>query len=225
MIDAFPDGTWKEKLRELLSSPMMAGFWTVLQEEWESGEVYPPPPLVFRAFELTPFEETKVVLVGQDPYFKPRQANGLAFSAEPWQKTPPSLRNILQELSDDLGILSDHGDLLPWTEQGVLLLNRVLTVDRRGKAWSHCDRGWELLTTAAVRHLSSSEQPVVYLLWGQKAQVLERVIDEHSKYNVILKAAHPSPHSARRGFFGSHPFSTTNLALEAMGAKPIDWSL
>ena len=172
---------------------------------------------------MTPFSDVKVVILGQDPYHGPNQAHGLSFSVLPGVDIPPSLRNIYKELESDLGIKPvNHGYLKKWAEQGVLMLNSVLTV-RNGQAFSHKGKGWERLTDAAIEKLSSRPGPVVFILWGRAAQDKISLID--TTKNIVLKSAHPSPLSASRGFFGSRPFSKTNQALIAMGEKPIDWQL
>lgn len=178
---------------------------------------------IFEAFEWTPFDQVKVCILGQDPYHGPHQAHGCSFSVLPGVKLPPSLINIYKELKNDLGIEPvNHGYLKKWADQGVLLLNTVLTV-RDGIAFSHRGKGWEQLTDQAIIALSQRTQPVVFILWGKAAQNKISLID--TKRNIVLQSAHPSPLSAHRGFFGSRPFSKTNAALEAMGEKPIDWQL
>ncbi|GAY72721.1 uracil-DNA glycosylase, family 1 [Lentilactobacillus kosonis] len=178
---------------------------------------------IFEAFKLTPFSKVKVVILGQDPYHEPNQAHGLSFSVLPGVKVPPSLRNIYKELQSDLGIKPvNHGYLTKWAQQGVLMLNSVLTV-RNGQAFSHKGKGWEQLTDAAIRKLSERDQPVVFILWGRAARDKISLIDTET--NIVIQSAHPSPLSASRGFLGSKPFSKTNEALIAMGEEPIDWQL
>jgi len=185
--------------------------------------VYPSEEELFSAFRLTPYDEVKVLLLGQDPYHGPGQAHGLAFSVQPGVKPPPSLVNIFKELQSDLGLPKPKdGSLVPWSKQGVLLLNAVLTV-REGQANAHEGKGWERFTDAVIQKVSDKKEPVVFLLWGSYAQKKEALID--TSRHVILKAPHPSPLSAKRGFFGSKPFRLINEALEKAGRGPIDWRL
>ncbi|WP_061776295.1 uracil-DNA glycosylase [Levilactobacillus senmaizukei] len=194
-----------------------------LVEEYQSHEIYPDMYHIFTAFDWTPFSQVKVVILGQDPYHNPGQAHGCSFSVLPGTKIPPSLVNIYKELNSDLGIKPvDHGYLEKWAKQGVLLLNSVLTV-RYGEAFSHKGRGWERLTDAAIAKLSERPEPVVFILWGNAARSKIKLID--TKTNIVLQSAHPSPLSANRGFFGSKPFSKTNIALKSLGETPIDWQL
>ena len=183
--------------------------------------IYPPQDQVFRALQLTPPEAVRVVLIGQDPYHGPNQANGLAFSVNPGQALPPSLRNIFKELQSDLGgDLRQNGDLSDWASQGVLLLNQVLTV-AQGQANSHQAIGWQAWTQDLVRVVNDFDQSVIFLLWGKKAQALLPLIDQ-TRHKVI-QSAHPSPLSAYRGFFGSRPFSQINQQLKASGEEPLAW--
>jgi uracil-DNA glycosylase len=185
--------------------------------------VYPPAPLTFRALELTPPEAVRVVLLGQDPYHGPGQAEGMSFSVPRGTRVPPSLRNIFKELSADLGAPAPAtGHLAPWAREGVLLLNTVLTVEA-GQAGSHRRRGWEEFTDALITHVARRDQPVVFLLWGADAQAKAPLVT--NPRHLVLTAPHPSPLSAHRGFFGTRPFSRTNAFLEASGARPIDWML
>lgn len=194
-----------------------------LIEEYRNYTVYPNPYDLFNAFHYTPYEKTKVVLLGQDPYHGPNQAHGLSFSVKKGVTPPPSLQNIFKELSDDLGYRPPkHGYLLPWAKQGVLLLNTVLSV-RRGMAGSHRGKGWEQFTDAVIRSLNDRDRPVIFVLWGRQAQAKKALITNEHHY--VLEAAHPSPFSAHRGFFGSRPFSTINRILEKEGMEPIDWRL
>lgn len=214
---------WQEVLEEEFQKAYYRKLHQFLKDEYQNQVVYPEMHHIFEAFELTPFSQVKVVILGQDPYHEPNQAHGLSFSVLPGVKIPPSLRNIYRELEDDLGIAPvNHGYLKHWAKQGVLLLNSVLTV-RKGIANSHRNRGWENLTDFAIKALSERKQPVIFILWGNSARSKKSLIDESK--NVIIESAHPSPLSARRGFFGSHPFSKTNAALEAMGERKIDWQL
>lgn len=194
-----------------------------LDREYASGQVFPPRHQIFRAFAATPFDDVRLLLLGQDPYHEQGQACGLAFSVPPNTKAPASLRNILKEYADDLQCpMPQTVDLSPWTQQGVMLLNTVLTV-REGQAASHQNKGWEAVTDAAIRALSARPKPLVFLLWGGHAQKKKPLIDA-SRHAVIM-TAHPSPLSAYRGFFGSRPFTRVNEALAKLGQPPIDWTL
>ena len=188
-----------------------------------SQKIHPDMYHIYEALELTPYEEVKVVILGQDPYHGENQAHGLSFSVQPGVKIPPSLRNIYKELYDDLGIAPvQHGNLVSWAKQGVLLLNTVLTV-REGQAYSHRGKGWERLTDTIIEKLNEREKPIVFILWGKPAQEKIKMIDKSR--HIIITSPHPSPLSASRGFFGSKPFSKTNDALLALGEEPIDWQL
>ncbi|HIX01190.1 MAG TPA: uracil-DNA glycosylase [Candidatus Ligilactobacillus excrementigallinarum] len=214
---------WQEVLASEFEKPYYAQLHQFLKNEYQNYNIHPDMYHIFQAFEWTPFAKTKVVILGQDPYHEPHQAHGLSFSVLPGVPVPPSLQNIYKELQSDLGIKPvNHGYLKKWAQQGVLLLNSVLTV-RNGQAFSHRGKGWEQLTDAAIQKLSKRPQPVVFILWGKAAQAKEKYIDTTT--NIVIKSAHPSPLSANRGFFGSRPFSKANAALEAMGEKPIDWQL
>jgi len=186
--------------------------------------VYPPQQEVFTAFAVTPFEQVKVVIIGQDPYHGPNQAHGLSFSVKPGVKIPPSLSNIYKELAQDIDgfVIPDHGYLLSWAEQGVLLLNTVLTVEA-GKAHSHKHLGWEKFTDKVIEVLNSHGNNIVFLLWGAHAQKKGSVIDRNK--HSVLTAPHPSPLSAHRGFLGCRHFSTTNNFLIQQGKQPINWQL
>ncbi|MGJ3800576.1 uracil-DNA glycosylase [Limosilactobacillus fermentum] len=194
-----------------------------LVDEYGHQQVYPEMHHIFEAFNWTPFSKVKVVILGQDPYHGPGQAHGCSFSVLPGVAVPPSLQNIYKELQADLGCPPvKHGYLRFWAEQGVLLLNSVLTV-RAGQAYSHQGHGWEQLTDAAIVALSERPTPVVFILWGRAARDKKRLID--LKRNFVVESAHPSPLSAYRGFFGSRPFSKTNQFLEMIGQAPINWQL
>lgn len=185
-------------------------------------EQYPSPDKIFEAFRFCDLKDTKVVILGQDPYHGPNQANGLAFSVNRDQKIPPSLKNIYKELKNDLNIEPpSHGDLTDWTKQGVLLLNTVLTVAEK-KPGSHYEIGWEMLTDEIIKELSKKGN-IVFILWGNKAQTKKSLIDKNT--NFIIEAPHPSPFSANKGFFGSKPFSKTNEYLKSIGKKEIDWRI
>ncbi|NBU17119.1 MAG: uracil-DNA glycosylase [Actinobacteria bacterium] len=185
--------------------------------------VHPPDAMVFRALEATPLDTTKVVVLGQDPYHGAGQANGLAFSVDRDVTVPPSLRNILREFHDDTGLpLPGHGDLRPWAEQGVLLLNTTLTV-RDGEAASHSGHGWESFTDAVIRTLDARTERTVFLLWGTHARAKRALLSNPA--HAVIESAHPSPLSARKGFFGSRPFTRTNNLLVEAGREPVDWAL
>lgn len=213
--------TWAEQLAPFTQSDQWQRLNTFLDREYASTTVYPPRPLLGEAFRLTPFDQVKVVILGQDPYHSPNQANGLAFSVNPGEPIPPSLRNIYQELESDLNLPHPrNGDLRPWAQQGVLLLNTVLSV-RAGQPHSHANQGWELMTHLAIQTLSQREEPIVFLLWGRPAQTKATLID--TSRHAIIASSHPSPLSAYRGFLGSRPFSRTNAYLTAWGHSPINW--
>ncbi|USS87786.1 uracil-DNA glycosylase [Fructilactobacillus hinvesii] len=219
----FIDNDWWPVLEPEFQKPYYQQLRQFLVHEYQTQTIYPAMQRIFQAFEWTPFSETKVVILGQDPYHGPHQAIGLSFAVEPNVAVPPSLRNIYKELENDLGIKPvNHGYLKHWADQGVLLLNSVLTV-RDGQAFSHQGHGWEQLTDYAIQKLSERPEPVVFILWGRSARNKIKLIDQET--NVVIQSAHPSPLSANRGFFGSRPFSKTNAALTAMGEAPIDWQL
>lgn len=216
--------SWKEALANEFSQPYFATLKQFLIEEKQAGRVvYPPGRDIFRSFELTPFNKVKVVILGQDPYHGPNQAHGLAFSVNYGIATPPSLKNIYQELHSDLGfVVPNHGNLEHWGKQGVLLLNTVLTV-RAHEALSHRKQGWEYFTDAVIKKLSQTHNHLVFLLWGSPAQAKATLINP--KKHLILTAAHPSPLSAHRGFLGCKHFSKANAYLIENGIEPIDWQL
>lgn len=194
-----------------------------LQEDARRHTIYPPAAEVFRALELTPLRDVRVLLLGQDPYHGPGQAEGLCFSVRRGVRLPASLRNIFRELEADVGVPPpQHGSLVRWAQQGVLLLNAVLTV-RAGAPASHQGRGWEVFTDAVIRRVAAKRSPVVFALWGAHAQRKAPLID--TARHAIVAAAHPSPLSARRGFLGTRPFSRINAALLEAGREPIDWSI
>jgi uracil-DNA glycosylase len=213
--------TWQARLRDEVEAPYFRELRAFVDAERRAHAVYPPEEEVFAALELTPFTDVRVMILGQDPYHGPGQAHGLAFSVRPGVTPPPSLRNVFRELHDDLGCpVPDGGSLVPWAEQGVLLLNAVLTV-RAGEPASHRGRGWETLTDAVIRELSARAEPLVFVLWGAYAAKKEKLID--AGRHAVIRSAHPSPLSAKRGFFGSRPFTAANAALAGFGAGPIDW--
>ncbi|HET7231583.1 MAG TPA: uracil-DNA glycosylase [Longimicrobium sp.] len=215
--------SWHPHLGPQTQEPYFAALRDFVDRERREHTVYPPENEVFSALELTPYNAVKVMILGQDPYHGPGQAHGLAFSVRPGVTPPPSLRNIFKELKSERGCpIPKHGYLVPWAKQGVLLLNAVLTV-RDGQPNSHKGKGWETFTDAAIRAVNEREQRVVFILWGGYAARKEALID--ATRHTVLKAAHPSPLSAKRGFFGSKPFSTANAALQESGQAPVDWCL
>lgn len=224
VIDVQIEPSWKRELIEEFSRPYMQELRSYLKEEMDAGKrIYPKPNQWFAAFDHTPFEKVKVVILGQDPYHGPGQAHGLCFSVQPGVTLPPSLVNIFKELKADLGInRSDHGYLASWADQGVLLLNSVLTV-REGQAASHQGKGWEQFTDKAIHLLAEKRENLVFVLWGAYAQKKGSFIDR--KKHLVLESPHPSPLSASRGFFGSRPFSKINHYLESMGLSPIQWEI
>ncbi|ACJ81526.1 uracil-DNA glycosylase [Bacillus paranthracis] len=194
-----------------------------LKEEYSTHVVYPKKEDIFNALEYTSYENTKVVILGQDPYHGPNQAHGLSFSVQPGIKTPPSLLNMYKELRDEYGYdIPNNGYLVKWAEQGVLLLNTVLTV-RQGEANSHKGKGWEHFTDRVIELLNEREKPVIFILWGRHAQAKKKLIT-NTKHHII-ESVHPSPLSARRGFFGSKPYSKVNTILANMGEREIDWEI
>ncbi|MCI1892363.1 MAG: uracil-DNA glycosylase [Schleiferilactobacillus perolens] len=213
---------WQEVLEKQFAAPYYGQLHEFLKEEYAHHTIYPEMHHIFQAFEWTPFSQVKVVILGQDPYHNPHQAHGLSFSVLPGVPVPPSLQNIYKELQADLGYPPvHHGYLKSWAQQGVLLLNSVLTV-RAGDAFSHAGKGWETLTDAAIKALSA-RGGVVFILWGNAAKKKIPLIDKAR--NRIIASAHPSPLSASRGFFGSRPFSRANAALAELGESPINWQL
>ncbi len=215
--------SWRAALADELAQPYAEQLAAFVAAERAAHTVYPPAGEEFTALELTPPERVRAVILGQDPYHGPGQAHGLAFSVREGVPPPPSLVNIFKELRSDLGLEPPgHGHLAGWAREGVLLLNAVLTV-RAGEANSHRGRGWDRLTDAVIRAVSAGPEPVVFLLWGAPAQKKAALVDESR--HAVLRAAHPSPLSARRGFFGSRPFSRANAALAERGRPPIDWRL
>lgn len=214
---------WRDALYDEFQKDYFIALKQFLIEEKSMYRVYPPGDRIFAAFDYTPFEKVKVVLLGQDPYHGDGQAHGLCFSVPDGVRQPPSLVNIFQELNNDLGIAPpNHGNLEKWARQGVLLLNATLTV-RANMAGSHQNKGWEIFTDTVIKALSSRNDRLVFLLWGNYAQAKEALID--TTKHAVLKAAHPSPFSAYRGFFGCRHFSKTNELLENFGKTPIDWNL
>lgn len=215
--------SWHEKLKEEISKPYIAELKGFLESEKQKGvAIYPPEPLIFHAFAKTPYDQVKVVVVGQDPYHGMGQAHGLSFSVPCGIASPPSLKNIFKELHDDLGTsFPKHGCLEHWAEQGVLLLNATLTV-RAGEPRSHYGKGWEHFTDAVIDILAQRRDPIVFILWGKSAQ--EKGHKLNGTHHAVLQAAHPSPYSADR-FFGCRHFSKANAFLKQWGKTPIDWEL
>ena len=214
--------SWKEKLADEFEKSYFRELTAFVKEEYANAAVYPAPKNIFKSFELTPFDEVKVVILGQDPYHGPKQAIGLSFAVSEGVRTPPSLQNIFKELTSDIGqpLVHTDGDLSRWARQGVLLLNATLTV-RAGAAGSHQSKGWEEFTDAVIRTLSEEREGLVFILWGNYARSKGAHIDR-SKH-LVLESVHPSPFAASAGFFGSRPFSTTNAYLIEHGKEPIDW--
>jgi uracil-DNA glycosylase len=215
--------TWQPILADQISQPYFQRLQLFIAAERAAHSVFPPEPDVLAALRLTPYADVKVLLLGQDPYHGEGQAHGLCFSVGAGIKPPPSLINIFKELQSDLGVERPrHGDLTNWASQGVLMLNAVLTV-RAHEANSHKNQGWEMFTDAIISAVSTKPDPVIFVLWGAYAQRKSALID--GKRHRIIKSAHPSPLSARNGFFGSKPFSVVNAALSASGRGEIDWRL
>jgi uracil-DNA glycosylase len=215
--------SWQPHLAAEFAQPYIAKLEAFLAAERAAHTIFPPPTQVFRALEMTAFERTSVVILGQDPYHGAGQAHGLAFSVQPGVKPPPSLLNMYKELEADLGLpRPSTGFLEPWAKQGVLLLNTALTV-REGQANSHAKQGWERLTDAIISAVANRADPATFVLWGANAQKKTKLID--GSRHTIIQSAHPSPLSAHNGFFGSKPFSRINAALAEQGKPPINWAL
>jgi len=223
-MDVRINDTWKEVLKPEFSKPYFLEIVNFLRTEKMAGKtIFPPGSLIFNAFNTTPFDKVKVVLIGQDPYHGAGQAHGLSFSVQNGVVPPPSLMNIYRELQSDIGCkIANHGNLTHWADQGVLLLNASLTV-RANEPMSHSRMGWASFTDAVIRKISDEKDHVVFLLWGKFAQEKQILIDETK--HLVLKAAHPSPLSAHNGFFGCKHFSKANEWLVKQGIDPIDWSL
>lgn len=220
---AMINNDWLKEMEPEFHKPYYAKLFQFVKEEYDSTQIFPPADDIFNAFHLTPLSQVKVVILGQDPYHNVGQAHGLCFSVRPEVDIPPSLVNIYRELHDDLGCkIPNNGYLVKWAEQGVLMLNTVLTV-RAHMANSHRGKGWEEFTDAAIAALDKQGRPIVFILWGRPAQTKEKML--HNPNHLILKAPHPSPLSAHNGFFGSKPFSQTNRFLEGHGVTPIDWQI
>lgn len=213
--------SWKEKLAPEFEKPYFQDLITFVKEEYKNHKVYPPGNLIFNAFNHCPFDELKVVIIGQDPYHNHGQANGLAFSVAEGVGLPPSLRNIYKEISQEFDKeMPSSGNLERWADQGVLLLNATLTV-RAGEPGAHQKKGWEEFTDAVIRLVSEEKKEIVFLLWGAFAQKKGSIIDENK--HLALKSAHPSPFAANRGFFGNNHFIKANEYLKSKGKEPIDW--
>ena len=224
-MDVKIEASWKELLKAEFSKAYFQQIVTFLKTEKAAGKtIYPPGALIFNAFNQTPFAKVKVVLIGQDPYHGPGQAHGLSFSVQNGVKPPPSLVNIFKEIQSDIGVAMprQYGNLTRWAEQGVLLLNAALTV-RANEPFSHAKFGWAEFTDAVINIISEKKTGVVFLLWGKFAQDKQVLIDE--THHFVLRAAHPSPFSADKGFFGCKHFSKTNEILAKQGLAPIDWKL
>ncbi len=214
---------WLPVLSPEFRKPYYKELFTFVQNEYQTRQIFPPAQDLFNALHLTPLSKVKVVILGQDPYHGEGQAHGLCFSVRPEVDIPPSLVNIYKELHDDLGCkMPDNGCLTKWADQGVLLLNTVLTV-RAHQAGSHRGHGWEQFTDAVIRAVNSQNRPIVYMLWGAPAQAKRQMLD--NPRHLVLTAPHPSPLSAYRGFFGCRHFSQCNAFLEEQGEKPIDWQI
>lgn len=217
------ENDWLAELGIEFRKPYYKSLYEFVKSEYNTTQVFPPAEDIFNAFHLTPLSQVKVVILGQDPYHNVGQAHGLCFSVKPEVDIPPSLVNIYKELRDDLGCyIPNNGYLVKWANQGVLLLNTVLTV-RAHQANSHRGKGWEEFTDAAIQALNRQNRPIVFILWGRPAQTKKRMLNNPN--HLILEAPHPSPLSAYNGFFGSKPFSQTNCFLQQNGEAPIDWQI
>ncbi len=220
-MDVKIEPTWKERLNSEFEKPYFKDLIAFVKQEYTNGIIYPPGSQIFNAFEKCPFDQTKVVIIGQDPYHGPRQANGLAFSVNDGITMPPSLRNIFKEIQAETGQpIPSSGNLERWAEQGVLLLNATLTV-KANQAGSHQKKGWEQFTDAVIKVISDEKESVVFMLWGAYAQKKGAIID--ARRHLVLQSAHPSPFAADRGFFGNNHFIKANEYLESRGLKPIKW--
>ena len=215
---------WQEVLADQLEAPYYKKLRQFVAHEYATQTIFPPKNEVMSALYTTAYQDVRVVILGQDPYHGSGQAHGLSFSVKPGVVVPPSLRNMYKELADDIGCpIPEHGTLTKWAQQGVLLLNTVLTV-RQGQAHSHKNQGWEQFTDVIIERLAKRPEPMIFVLWGKPAQQKIKIIAAHSQHR-ILTAPHPSPLSAHRGFFGSKPYSQINEQLEAWGQSPINWCL
>jgi uracil-DNA glycosylase len=214
---------WKELLKDEFNKDYFKALESFLDQEYSLKTIYPPKEDIFNALNLSSYKDTKVVIIGQDPYHEPNQAHGLAFSVKEGTKLPPSLNNIYKEISSDLGLyMGQNGDLTSWGEQGVLLLNNVLTVEK-GKADSHKKKGWEIFTDKIITLLNEKNRPVVFIFWGNNAKSKKELVT--NPIHLVLDGPHPSPLSAYHGFFGCRHFSKCNEFLIKNGLKPIDWKI
>ncbi|WP_165026270.1 MULTISPECIES: uracil-DNA glycosylase [unclassified Dysgonomonas] len=220
-MDVKIEQSWKDRLNDEFQKDYFAKLTDFVRNEYRTKQIFPPAKLIFNAFDHTPFDNVKVVILGQDPYHNDGQAHGLSFSVNDGIQTPPSLVNIFKEINRDLGIpIPRSGNLTRWANQGVLLLNATLTVQAHMAA-SHQNKGWETFTDAAIRHLAEERENLVFMLWGSYAQKKAAFIDPYK--HLILKSVHPSPLSAHRGFIGNNHFSEANKYLSAKGISPIEW--
>lgn len=220
-MDVKIESSWKEELQEEFNKPYFHDLVSFVKKEYASQTIYPPGSLIFNAFNLCPFNDTNVVILGQDPYHGPNQAHGLCFSVNDGIPFPPSLNNIFKEIQNDLGLpVPSTGNLSRWAKQGILLLNATLTV-RAGQAGSHQNQGWEQFTDAVIRLLAEKKEHLVFMLWGAYAQKKGAFIDRNK--HLVLESAHPSPLAAHRGFWNNHHFSKTNQYLGQQGKSPINW--
>jgi uracil-DNA glycosylase len=220
-MDIRLEKSWKQKLQDEFSKQYFVDLIEFVRDEYTNHTIYPPGPYIFRALDTTPLTSVKVVIIGQDPYHGPGQANGLSFSVAEGVRIPPSLQNIYKEIEADLGIAApDSGDLTRWAAQGVLMLNATLTVKAKSPG-SHQNKGWEEFTDAVIKVLNDEKQNLVFLLWGKYAQKKGEIIDRQK--HLVLESPHPSPFSANRGFFGNKHFSKTNRYLEEKGDEKVDW--
>lgn len=214
---------WSQRLEGELKAPYMLELLARLEDKYKTTTVYPEQQHIFNALNYTSYGQTKVIVLGQDPYHGPQQAHGLSFSVQPGMKVPPSLKNIYKELEADTGAeIPDHGSLVSWAQQGVLLLNTVLTVEE-GKPNSHQGIGWERFTDSIIAAMNDRDKPVVFMLWGKPAGMKANRINADKHY--IISSPHPSPFAARKGFFGSKPFSRANDFLGTIGSEPINWAV
>ncbi|MDX8361013.1 uracil-DNA glycosylase [Cytobacillus sp. IB215316] len=214
---------WSQLLEEEFNKTYYKKLRQTLKQEYNTETIYPDMYSIFNALHHTPYHKVKVVIIGQDPYHGPNQAHGLSFSVQPGIPVPPSLKNIYKELQNDIGCtIPNHGYLLKWTEEGVLLLNTTLTV-RKGQPSSHRGLGWELFTDKIIEVLNEREKPVIFILWGRHAQEKQKLVS--NSHHFIIESPHPSPFSANRGFFGSNPFSKANSYLRQIDSEEIDWQI
>ena len=217
------EGDWLQAIGDEFKKPYYRTLYEFVKNEYEHYRVYPPSKDIFNALHLTPLKKVKVVILGQDPYHEEGQAHGLSFSVPEGETIPPSLRNLYKELHNDLGCrIPNNGYLKKWADEGVLLLNSVLTV-RSGAAASHQNKGWEIFTDRIIKAVNDEDRPLVYMLWGRYARAKKAILDNEKQ--LILEAAHPSPLSANNGFFGCAHFSKCNAFLEKNGLEPIDWQI